>query len=96
MGSARRGAARVFPDQRLFLLGEYRLRYRMARKNLRLKFALLETFDTLSAASLALGMNNSDLSRLVSGWRKPTDAQRKKFERVFGKKNVTKMFDKVS
>jgi hypothetical protein len=68
----------------------------MPRKNLRFKFALLETWDTQSDAAHALGMNNSDLSRLVSGWRKPTDAQRQKLERVFGKKKVAQMFESVS
>lgn len=65
------------------------------KKNLPLKMALLNRFNTQSEAAVVLGINYSMLSRLVGGWVKPNGTQRKKLERVFGRQRVKKLFQEM-
>lgn len=67
----------------------------MTKKNLPLKFALIEKYGSQNAACGPLGLGRDKISRIVCGWDVPTAEQRKRFEKALGKEKMKEIFPAV-
>ena len=57
----------------------------MAKKNFRLKVAVLERFGSQNQAAEELKIDYARLSRIINGWKTPSPQQKQKLEKYLGK-----------
>jgi plasmid maintenance system antidote protein VapI len=65
------------------------------KKNLPLKFECFKTYGSQDKAAEAIGIHRSVLSRIICGWDRVSDENRKRFEKALGKKKVAEIFDEA-